>query len=242
MKERPILFKSEMVQAILHGRKTQTRRVMKVQPPSEGYRLAHIACTTGDKSKIGKHHWVKTEGINIIESDENYFVSPFGYAGDELWVRETWADVNSEEGPSIMYRADGDVISWQDFSSEFGPDYGAGLSMNYEKYPGSYTMWWSDLMNGEDGHSWKPSIHMPRWASRIQLLIKDVRVERVQNITPNDCRSEGVRSIARSEMSYLKNFQKLWNGINEKRGFGWAANPWVWVVEFENLNDNEDNG
>lgn len=82
---------------------------------------------------------------------------------------------------------------------------------------------------------WTPSIHMPRWASRITLEITDVRVQRVQEISSNDCRSEGVRSILRSEQSFIDGFSRLWDSINQKRGFGWDTNPWVWALTFKRL-------
>jgi len=90
---------------------------------------------------------------------------------------------------------------------------------------------------------WRPSIHMPRWASRITLEVTAVRVERVQNITPEDCQAEGVRCEQHyegignpcDEVRLLHAFQDLWNSINAKRGFGWDANPWVWVVGFKRL-------
>jgi hypothetical protein len=89
---------------------------------------------------------------------------------------------------------------------------------------------------------WRPSIHMPRWASRILLEVKSVRVERVQEISPSDAISEGVAceceefgkcAITDSCLGSVREFMTLWNSINEKRGYGWEKNPWVWVVEFE---------
>jgi hypothetical protein len=161
MNERSILFKGEMVRAILDGRKTQARKVIKFN-------------IDGRVQKHGKQWHI--DDPNAVKA------CPYGQPGDRLWVRETWADVNTEEGPAICYRADGSFQAWHDFSKEFGPDYGAGPSMNYEKYPGDYMMWWSDLLRGEPNHGWRPSIHMPRWASRITLEVTDVRVERVRGV------------------------------------------------------------
>ena len=86
-----------------------------------------------------------------------------------------------------------------------------------------------------DGEPWKPSIFMPRWASRLQLVIKDVRVERLQDISIDDIYAEGAYSINWGRMpgSEHKAFKALWDSINAKRGYGWETNPWVWVVEFE---------
>ena len=86
------------------------------------------------------------------------------------------------------------------------------------------------------GTGWKPSIHMPRWASRITLKIKGVRVERVQDITEEDAKAEGLIDDFISPgdgHSALYHFVTLWNSINIKRGYGWSTNPWVWVVDFE---------
>jgi hypothetical protein len=215
MKEKPILFSGPMVKAILEGRKTQTRRIMKPQPGLTYGFIYKIRMESGIPPKC-----------------------PYGKIGDHLWVRETWADVNTPDGPAICYRADSSYMYWRDFSKEFGPDYGAGPSMNYEKYPGNYTMWWEDLLSGEEGHGWKPSIHMPRWASRITLKIIDIRVEGLQDITEDDAITEGSKepSLVPTVGGCLSErdvFAKLWDSINEKRGYGWNTNPWVWVIEFE---------
>jgi hypothetical protein len=88
---------------------------------------------------------------------------------------------------------------------------------------------------------WRPSIHMPRWASRITLKIMGVRVERVQDITPDDARAEGVpapkskHAMGLPDQYALHRFKHLWDSINEKRGYGWSVNPWVWVVEFQQV-------
>ncbi len=209
MKERPILFKGEMVNAILQGRKTQTRRI------------------------------VKTGGIPDAEFAANLWLSkgkcPYGERRGKLWVRETWADVNSPDGPAIAYRADGCVRTWHEFSETFGPDEGAGPSMDYKAYPGEYCAWYSDLLNGEPGHNWKPSIHMPRWVSRITLDVIDVRVERLQDISEEDAMNEGVPyselERSRPDPLHKAQFADLWESINGPGS--WDANPWVWVVEFQ---------
>lgn len=134
-------------------------------------------------------------------------VCPYGRPGDLLWVRETWAD-NIRGCPNgLTYRAD-------------------------------------HLNPKGDGPAvikWKPSIFMPRWASRITLRVCDVRVERLQDISDTSILAEGVPQNGRmydpSGITYsesLRNdFCNLWDSINAKRDYGWAVNPWVWVVEFE---------
>jgi len=252
--EKPILMNSEMVRATLAGRKTQTRRVIKPQPDA----FYHGPDIPRDANGI-------SIGKPYDEANSRVIKCPYGEIGDELWVRETFADVNCEGGPALMYKADGDLRTWEDFSTTFGPDYGAGKSMDYEAYPADYTMWWSDLLNGEPDHKWKPSIHMPRWASRIQLRITDVKVEQVQNISEADAIAEGAMRVELPPCDDAFNppgsygyayhddgentiypkakeaFKNLWDSINGKpRADGvdisWAANPWVWSVEFELIN------
>lgn len=160
MGEKPILFSAPMVNAILNGRKTMTRRV------------------------------VKNDAKCPYES------------GDLLWVRETFA-VNRVGGQDLVfYRAD------------CGSD--------------------------GDGAKWKPSIFMPRKYSRITLRITDVRSERLQEITAVDMRAEGIDCLYENDGSISEHFTRqswvnLLDSINAKRGFGWDANPWVWVVSFEKL-------
>lgn len=187
MKERPILFKGPMVKAILADLKTQTRRVVDPQP------------TTDERGYISDSYWLGKELGGLLlpkPKDIGRFHSQYGLPGDRLWVRETWADVNSPGGPAICYRADSDIRTWEEFSKTFGPDYGAGPSMDYKAYPGDYTMWYEDLLrrdeHKEPGYAWKPSIFMPRWASRINLEITEIRVERLQDISEKDAIAEGI--------------------------------------------------
>jgi hypothetical protein len=99
---------------------------------------------------------------------------PYGKAGDALWVKETWADVNTSEGPAIAYKADESFRSWHEFSITFGPDEGAGPSMDYDAYPGDYVMWFDDLISGEPDHEWREAKEMPQWASRLKLGLTHV--------------------------------------------------------------------
>ncbi len=130
---------------------------------------------------------------------------PYGQRGDQLWVRETWAVEESlnKDAPSkfskwpTWFMADD---SYYCNSRQFGFDRGSSKGR------------------------WRPSIHMPRWASRIQLEITELRAERVQDISNEDAVAEGIRA----PFGEADAFGDLWNAINEKRGFGWALNPWVW--------------
>ena len=231
MKEHPILFSTPMVNAILDGRKTQTRRVFKGLPElSPGFEW-NIEPTINGEWEVG--------AVNHITGEEallGYFECKHGGIGDRLWVRETWADVNTPDGPAICYRADGNYMHWRDFSKTFGPDYGIGPSMDYTAYPGGCCMWWEDLLNGEPDHRWRPSIFMPRWASRITLEITGIRVERLQDITEEDAIAEGVfgNEGPYDQQTPRMCFETLWDSINGKK-YPWSINPWVWVISFERI-------
>jgi hypothetical protein len=175
--EKPILFSAPMVNAILGGRKTMTRRV------------ANGALWMAPDGSL---KFIDKRGIRPVLD-----ACPYGKPGHTLWVRETFA-VNCVGGESfVFYRAD--------------------------SYPDG------------DGAPWKPSIFMPRKYSRIALRITDVRVERVQDITPDDCIREGINwvEVGPDLSDIIDAFRSLWDGINAKRGYGWDANPYVWVVSFE---------
>lgn len=236
--QRPILFSGPMVRAILDGRKTQTRRVI----------YNRRRC---DYDVIGERDdgtlWPWREGE--YAGEDVWYPCPYGKPGDLLWVRETWADVNCEEGPAIAYRADEHVSPWEYWCIEKGPDYGAGPSMNYDKYPGDYSMWCGDLLNGAPGHGWKPSIHMPKWACRLWLEVTGVRVERLQDIDGPSIEAEGaIKQCCNGQdcgcnggyvspddgeaiQDPIEEFKNLWESINGEGS--WDGNPWVWVVEFE---------
>lgn len=187
--ERPILFSGAMVRAILDGKKTQTRRVVKPQPPAD---------------------WVPSPWPydGAAWSDRR---CPYGAPGDRLWVRETWAPISPDEERRpirecrIEYRADTSAAR-----------------------PGG----WDEDTDDPEAARWRPSIHMPRWASRLTLEVTGVRVERVQDISEDDARAEGVYPYADNPRRF---FQELWNSINGARGYGWNSNPWVWVVEFRRV-------
>jgi hypothetical protein len=143
---------------------------------------------------------------------------PYGQSGDILWVRETWKEALIKGAGKLGYI--------------FKADYSDG-NINWEE------------------EKWRPSIFMPREACRIKLLIKDIRVERLQDITEEDAKAEGIlfeQAIACNHWvptftdpdsggypNYKEAFCELWDSLNEKRGYGWGKNPWVWVVSFERV-------
>ena len=181
-KERPVLFKGEMVRAILEGQKTQTRRIVK--PPWK------IVVHDNGQALTG-NGW-------LSELD-----NPYGQSGDRLWVRETFA-IHPEDGSKI-YRADR------------GGDYQGAAQGDFK---------------------WKPSIFMPRWASRLTLEIVRVRVERLQDISEEDAKAEGVDACRWCEMKdgspcYTETYKELWTQINGCDS--WDKNPWVFVIGFKRV-------
>ena len=200
MKEHPILFNTEMVKAILDGRKTQTRRIIKNIPSFLNVEM--------DKD----YRAVFYENVWKIR----HMLCPYGKIGDRLWVRETWCDyIPQKKQVSNNYRGDDRQVI----------------------YKASHKM--ADMEGFEDmvleqDIKWKPSIFMPRWVSRINLEITDIRVERVLDISEEDAKSEGVnRFEGKDTYSYAVSFAGLWDSINAKRGYGWEINPWVWIIVFK---------
>jgi hypothetical protein len=220
VRERPILFSGEMVRAILEGRKTQTRRVVKPQPPGWIDRFGHTAFTPLG-SISGRGWWPDAESGEGVLS-EKFFKSPYGRPGDRLWVRESIALVSNHYEPS--------------HGGAWGRDYAASV---YQA-DGELTL--------ADAWPWKrhvlPSIHMPRGLSRITLEVTDVRVERLQEISGEDAKAEGLSWVAPTygvpgvsqswHADPIESFRALWDSINDK-GLGWDANPWVWVVSFRRV-------
>ncbi len=202
MTERPILFSGEMVRAILEGRKTQTRRVVRHQPDLHLRKHRYAYVVESGVLKFGRAPWRKSDPHNFIVEEE--INCPFGRPGDRLWVRETfslggkWKDGHlHEDGEQrFVYRAD-------------------------------HRQQCCDSL-----YRWRPSIHMPRWASRITLEITDVRVERLQEISEEDAMSEGM--VESEDFTPKGAFKALWNSL-AKPGAQWADNPWVWCISFRRL-------
>lgn len=208
MTERGMIFNAEMVRAILDGRKTQTRRIMKVQPESNQLGLLLITDST-KHSDIGKYHWAESNATgNHVRS--KLFLCPFGAVGDRIWVRETFCPVDDTQ-------YDGE--KWVDYRAT-------------PRYEASHPAGWDSAPNDAEALKWRPSIHMPRWASRILLEITDVRVERLRSMSQDDARAEGVIA-ASGPMEAGLAFRELWDSIYGEES--WKANPWVWVIEFKRV-------
>ena len=223
MKERPILFNSEMVRAILEGRKTQTRRVVKPQPGD----FQRVVRSCDSPSGWGYARMIS--GVQNI-------TCPYGQPGDRLWVRETFViEHNYNLGDYDPPFQDGRPVKYHDAEIDTDPYWEQPHYRATDPTPEFYI-----VDDYDPGCSWKPSIHMPRWASRITLEITDVRVERVQDITDEGIMAEGFGYNQLREDGRMKNgfpiidgFADLWDSINAKRGYSWDLNPWVWAISFK---------
>ena len=213
MKERPILMSTPMVQAILDGRKTQTRRIIK---PMNGLQKTWLDEKLINKVPHGElikggwqmhHPRADTffQGVYVKhDSPLGWIRCPYGEIGDILWVRETWIDLQKT------------------------PVMGAGS----EKYIGLKYWYRADnTREMEVAGRYKPSIFMPKAASRIKLEITDIRVERLNDISRPDIIAEGLQIALNS--TGIGTYAELWENINGEGS--WDKNPWVWVIEFKKL-------
>lgn len=234
MKQRPILFSGPMVRAILEGRKTQTRRVGKIQMEVSGLGVEYIGHAT--KGRVAQATYDAFPGRGTVRWA--ICECPYGVPGERLWVRESWAPRKG----------------WGELR--------APINMRF-----------AATHDRSEVERWRPSIHMPRWASRLTLEIVSVRVERVQEISEADAKAEGPLYAIDQEQTLLSPhlteerntgcyacagepngiaelchdalrgkgrpfacwFAALWDSINAARGFGWEKNPWVWVIEFKRV-------
>jgi hypothetical protein len=211
MKERPILFSGPMVRALLDGSKTQTRRVLK---QAVGPSLS-VDC---DDQGIAELSWLYGDGPGHDVNERTKRVScPYGVPGDRLWVRETF------QGPM-----------WEESTWDPDTDYHKPEFCEYRADGGPVP----EYVDFEDNlhQGWKPSIHMPRWASRITLEVTGVRVERLNDISDADAGAEGWPGFTDDNtLDSMAWFSDLWDSLGAARGIGWDANPWVWVVEFKRI-------
>lgn len=233
MTEHPIIFNGPMVRATLEGRKTQTRRVIK--PQLHG---------------IGPSHWYSHEPEGWWTCGDNtgtIWRCPYGLPSDRLWVREMWQVGGWDEllhVQRVNFRAnDTAFIPNEPESSEVDDSMNewCGRTMD-ELIAAGYEAPDDAPFNLPEGAwpvKWRPSIHMPHWASRINLEVVNIWVERVQEIMGDDFYAEGCPdnfvSLKDQIMVPQDWFRNLWDSLNAKRGLGWDANPWVWVIEFKVL-------
>ena len=206
MTERPILFNTEMVQAVLDGRKTVTRRVVKPQPPTkeEVRKISGSSFSLGVSPDYRPHPMGKQQckvfgpvwAVRKLMEREPVWECPYGVPGDRLYLKETWA---AGHGRTCIYKA----------------DHPNGL---------------------QSVKRWSSSNHMPRRHSRITLEVVSVRVERIRKISTLDCKAEGIVPFpADGPRELFDAFRELWDSINAKSGYGLDTNPFVWVVEFKRV-------
>lgn len=239
-----MIFNGEMVRAILDGRKTQTRRIMKVQP-SDGFHPTHNGYdldlnahwyTHGVVDKNGYLQPAKKDVFGVADENEGY-TCPFGAVGERIWVRETFQGPLVSEELFEEYLAHSEKFETPQYC-EYAADGGAKPE-------------YCDL-NDNLRHGWRPSIHMPRWASRITLEITSVRVEQLNDISQEDAQAEGIidggcLNCGEPELCGCVNpqpdatdaFAYLWQSIYGQEN--WDANPWVWVIEFKVVPNVQDN-
>lgn len=229
MKERPILFSAPMVRAILEGKKTQTRRVVK----GADYFAAGWPCKFGKECSDRNCLYSHVDGRHLTVMH-----LPYGKTGDRLWVREAWRTYSSLDGCKPSNIIHGAGIQYE----------AAGTNIHNDN--GDYLLGMGKL---------RPSIFMPRWSSRILLEITDVRVERLQNISEKHAIEEGLSTITKDggrtvkygipdadgypgnddigwnwedwNISPISAYRRLWESINGQGS--WDTNPWVWVIEFK---------
>lgn len=215
--ERPILFNGAMVRAILSDRKTQTRRVMNPQPRPDS------RCKNRMLWERPPNFVMWTHGIH----DGPNLYSPYGATGDRLWVRETFAPVGGApktlEFPSKLFPGE----------MQYSVAYRASLHG-------------TQCADFKPADGWKPSIFMPRYWSRITLEVIAVRVERLQSMARTEARDEGCgteevpwKATGRTGHGWTDTYAELWDSINLKRGFGWDSNPWVWVIDFARISNDQ---
>jgi len=203
MTDRPILFSAPMVQAILDGRKMQTRRVVKPQP----YEHPLHGVPMWDAKKNGSLFGLSASNWEIMVAGMPFYC-PYGRPGDRLWVRETWASDKQV-----------DHIKPRDLSH--------GEPIYYAASDGWLTTGCQPIERGR----LRPSIFMMPWMSRIILEITNVRVERLQDISEADSIDEGVPADSDAEPQDI--YMSIWNELNGPES--WAANPFVWVIEFKRV-------
>lgn len=210
---KPILFNTDMARAILDGRKTVTRRVIKPQPKARlSYLFAGYGCGKWSyPSKGAVEIWGADYQLpdDLTEKEKGMLWTPPCHTDDILYVRETWC--LQYDGEKYFYKAD-------------------------KKTPRE-----EKRLIDYDHVSWKPSIHMPKEATRIFLKVTNVRVEQLLDIRYMDCIHEGV-PYKQIERDIISEFSKVWNSTIKKSDlnrYGWNANSWVWVIEFERIEVDE---
>lgn len=207
---KPILFNTQMVQAILEGRKAVTRRVVKPQPQGQPYRMGNSSCWPG--------RFADSKSANVYK--------PPYQPGDILYVRESWQFFPCFDCVKSM--CDTTPLTYEDSDS---------VTEGCWIYRADY------IESDQKRVCWRPSIHMPKEAARIFLRVKDVRAEPLKNIMYFDCLAEGI-PYRQMEDDIIRDFAELWDSTikpADRASYGWEANPWVLVIEFEQISRKEAN-
>lgn len=243
MKEYPILFNAAMVKALLSKGKTQTRRpVIPRTPPTVIPQSMDPWYISGELQRYddGRPLWAGYHPK--YPTGYKWFACDYGQPGDRLWVRETWGRVepypdasDSLEMPEVDPSHNEKILAYWRKRICYRADNGVEPDPTPE-----------DAEKGHCRGKWRPSIHMPRWASRITLEVTDVTVERLQDIDEADSDAEGVAvshyycdegtnvdPTPVHRCNPIAAFQELWNETYTRRGLGWDVNPWVWAVSFK---------
>lgn len=203
---RPILFNTEMVKAILEGRKTQTRRVIRpsFRDNESGFQIIR---------ELHSGRYVRVEYYDEYEDVTRYMSEPC-QPGDILYVRETWCDPEPDNYMvPVFYKADM-PLHWDAEDTE----HGEAVDITADEF------------------KWHPSIHMPKEFARIFLSVKDVRAEHLNDMCEENAIAEGFPDSPAGTDSPLERFATLWDKTikpADRDDYGWYANPWVWVIEFE---------
>lgn len=246
MKERPMLMSGPMVRAILAGTKTQTRRIAPIRDlniikhPGDmvTWSVSFLKAVKGVLSSHSGGKFNDLQASSIIASQFN----PYGQPGDRLWVRETFAIEHSVEPDQPLPHSDGRPIKRRPDDDHEGA-HPLWMQAHYRATDPAPELVYEDGPAGgredEIGVRWTPSIHMPRWASRITLEITGVRVERLQDISADDAKAEGCAlecisptgDDSGSAIHGPGGFRALWSSINGAES--WGQNPWVWVIQFQ---------
>lgn len=245
MRERPIPFSADMVKAILAGRKTQTRRVVTEFKDMDLHHANSAIYPARDDGWI----WWYPDASGLSEFTKRQYqhgvMCRYGQPGAGLWVRENWKLVNwdwEDSYQKIMYCDESKWVNACVDDSQQG-QFDDWLMREYERvvaHPSSKQVTDDESEFGtrwdvnENALPWRPSLFMPRWASRITLEITGVRVERLQAISEADAIAEGYPNPHKAERPAMW-FRRLWDSINAGRGYGWSVNPWVWVIEFQQV-------
>ena len=260
VKERPIIFSGEMVRAILDGKKTMTRRLVKGDISK--YKHAHIIKQSSDKSREGKAYFYD-EPVGCMVLSSQLVKCPYGKIGDRLWVREAYTVTgwNCDDGSVyIKYLADGHEQYFDNETDEMECAIDSLVAsvckeLDKRKVPMLNDEAYDCSLDRNKPRNRSPML-MPRFASRILLEITDIRVERLNDISEADALKEGIRNynfeMEDSPDTYVGYthlqkddgkstlyktpaiaFERLWDTLNAKKGYPWSSTPWVWAIEFK---------